>query len=180
MQLAKHALACFQRFPRQMRVQLRRDVLCKRLAFGQYVQLVMDDSRRAGPDRRPGQVMAPGAQKPDGAAPASPVAAAAPKAAAPPKKDIRFIGGAMKSLFESADVSIRRDDETRVLSRAQEALADLQQRRGLGPEHPSEHAAHASRAPSSRPPGPRVDVVLWVVLAAGLFGIAGWMLIYGR
>jgi hypothetical protein len=92
---------------------------------------------------------------------------------------MRFIGGAMKSLFESSDVSIRRDDETRVLSRAQEALAELEQRRGSGPDVTAGAKGRTmSSAPPSHRPGPRVDVVLWIVLAAGLFGIASWMLLY--
>lgn len=146
---------------------------CQMLAFGQYVQLVMDDSRRAGPGKAPDE----GASADERQAPG---AATAPTSEKPKRPvDVRFAGAAMKSLFESADVSIRRDDETRVLSRAQDAIAEIQQRHGLGPGlAPESPRTHSSRPPSGRP-GPRVDVWLWVVLAAGLFGIASWMLLYG-
>ena len=133
----------------------------------------MEDSRRGGPGKRPDEAPAQEEHAGD-SVPPSPEGASA-KSKRP--VDMRFVGGAMKSLFESADVSIRRDDETRVLSRAQEAIADLEQRRG--PIAPEAGVRTPSSAPPSHPPGPRVDVVLWVVLAAGLFGIAGWMLLYG-
>jgi hypothetical protein len=119
---------------------------------------------------------------------ATPAAASTTASAAPDRpshKPPAFVGHAMKSLFESADVSIRREDETRVLSRAQEAVAELQKRKGIVIEGAGvSNAASPSAAPparpiSSAPPGPRVDVVLWVVLVAGLFAIAGWMLLYG-
>lgn len=97
----------------------------------------------------------------------------------PPKKSPGEVGNAMKALFESSDVSIRRGDETRVMSRAQQALADLQHRSNP-PPGPGSSAPPASReAPRSVPPGPRVDKGLWIVLALGLFAIAGWMIAYG-
>jgi hypothetical protein len=80
----------------------------------------------------------------------------------------------MKSLFETADVSIRRGDETQVLSRAQQVLAEIHRR-----EAPPEVAPEPAPLPSSFPPGPRVDAVLWIVLATGLLAIAGWMIAYG-
>lgn len=169
---ARH-VACFHCVPQQIRAQQRVHVYCKELAFGQYVQLVMDDSRRAGPGKAPAEE----ASADDRPAPGT---ASAPASEKPKRSvDVRFAGAAMKSLFESADVSIRRDDETRVLSRAQEAVAEIQQRHGLGPGlAPEPPRTQSSRPPSGRP-GPRVDVWLWVVLVAGLFGIAGWMLLYG-
>jgi hypothetical protein len=102
----------------------------------------------------------------------------APVGARPSKPpDNRFVGHAMKALFEASDVTIKRGDETRVMSRAQEALAEIQRK------------TDSNRPTSSQPPaedeldwgrslGPRVDAVLWIVLAAGLFAIAGWMLAY--
>ena len=108
----------------------------------------------------------------------SSAAAAAPSAPAPGSRpsgpDARFLGQAMKSLFESADVSIRRGDETQVLSRAQQVLAEINRR-----EAPPEAATEPVPLPSSSPPGPRVDAVLWIVLATGLLAIAGWMIAYG-
>ena len=98
----------------------------------------------------------------------------APKAAESVKPR-PFVGSAMKALFESADVSIKRDDETRVMSRAQETLAKLEAK--TAPER--ERGSDRPPTFASSPPGPRVDMVLWIVLAVGLFGIAGWMLAYG-
>lgn len=100
---------------------------------------------------------------------------AAPKAAARPSgPDARFLGQAMKSLFETADVSIARGDETRVLSRAQQVLAALDERAASAQQN-----REPASVPSSSPPGPRVDAVLWIVLATGLLAIAGWMIAYG-
>lgn len=96
---------------------------------------------------------------------------------APRSSDPRFIGNAMRSLFESADVSIARGDETRVLSRAQEELFKVEQRSAPSSKPPAE--APPEPTFSTDPPGPRVDAVLWVVLALGLFAIAGWMIAYG-
>jgi hypothetical protein len=84
----------------------------------------------------------------------------------------------MRALFESSDVSIKRGDETRVMSRAQEALAEIQ-RKTSAPPPPNQPASVPPPATiSSRPPAPRVDAVLWIVLAVGLFAIAGWMVAY--
>jgi hypothetical protein len=94
----------------------------------------------------------------------------------PSGNQARFIGAAMKTLFESSDVSIKRGDETRVMSRAQDALENIQ-RRQSNRAPPSPENAHAASY-SSSPPRPRVDAVLWVVLALGLFAIAGWMIAY--
>lgn len=96
--------------------------------------------------------------------------------------DARFAAHAMKALFEASDVSIRRGDETRVMSRAQEALAEIQRRTSAPPPPPTPSMDSDARALggslSSRPPAPRVDVVLWIVLAVGIFAIAGWMILY--
>ncbi len=106
---------------------------------------------------------------------APPATRAAPAAQARP--DGRFVGHAMKALFETADVSIRRDDDTRVLSRAQEVLAELDRRQPPPPQPRAElPKAGGPISSSSTPPGPRVDAVLWVVLAGGLLAIAAWML----
>lgn len=78
-----------------------------------------------------------------------------------PSRDAKFIGDAMRSLYRSSETSIERGDATRVISRA---LPE--------PTRP----APSQRPISSSPPGPRVDVALWVVLALGLFAIAGVML----
>jgi hypothetical protein len=145
----------------------------------------MDDSRRSRVGDQADDNAAKGrAAEEHVAAPAMPsqsseVGSERPARAAG-KTDGRFIGQAMKSLFESSDVSIRRDDETRVMSRAQDAIADLERRRGIVITADSGAAAPVPSTPApSRRPGPRVDVVLWVVLAVGLFAIAGWMLMYG-
>lgn len=100
---------------------------------------------------------------------------------APAKKKT---GGAdaMRALFEASDVSIRRGDETRVMSRAQEALAELQKKSTPPPPAPGSMppASRSSFPPSDSglPSGPRFDKGLWIVLAIGLFAIAGWMVAY--
>jgi hypothetical protein len=146
----------------------------------------MDDSRRARvADLADDKMSKVDGGEADAAKASVPSAGAStnPPANRPSAKPPAFVGHAMKSLFESADVSIRRDDETRVMSRAQDAIADLQKRKGIVIESSGIPGAASKSAPpasmSSAPPGPRVDVVLWVVLAAGLFAIAGWMLLYG-
>jgi hypothetical protein len=99
----------------------------------------------------------------------------APQAAS----DGRFLGQAMKALFETADVSIKRGDETRVLSRAQDVLAELDERVAAHKGAVASEPVVEPAAPiSSAPPRPRVDAVLWIVLAVGLFAIAGWMIAY--
>jgi hypothetical protein len=101
----------------------------------------------------------------------------------PAKPPGRSIGHAhaMKALFESSDVSIKRGDETRVMSRAQEALAEIHRKTNPPPRAPQPTPASlpTTKSLSSRPPAPRVDAVLWLVLAVGLFAIAGWMVAYG-
>lgn len=77
----------------------------------------------------------------------------------PRTSDARFVGDAMRSLYQSAEAQVVRGDSTRVISRST----------------PPPSAA-PSKPASSSPPGPRVDVTLWVVLALGLFAIAGVML----
>ena len=94
-----------------------------------------------------------------------------------PEKKTGSVGNAMKALFESSDVSIRRGDETRVMSRAQEALAEIQRKSAPPPPNPRSVPPPAATI-ESFPPGPRVDKGLWIVLAVGLFAIAGWMVAY--
>jgi len=81
------------------------------------------------------------------------------------------VGNAMKALFESSNVSIRRGDETRVVNRS------------LPPSQPPPAPTPSTRPPAGPPthssaPAPRVDLWLWVVMATGLFAIAGWMVAY--
>ena len=90
-------------------------------------------------------------------------------------------GDAMAALLRSADVKVSRADETRVLSRNQELLADLERRNpGMVSDAPPavDPSAPTAVPISTHPPRPRVDTALWVVLAVGLFAIAGWMLAY--
>jgi hypothetical protein len=84
----------------------------------------------------------------------------------------------MGALLRGADVQVERGDATRVLSRANEALAAIEQRRP-GTIDADAPAMEEATLLSSGPPRPRIDVALWVVLAAGLFAIVGWMLAYG-
>ena len=87
-------------------------------------------------------------------------------------------GDAMAALLRSADVKVSRGEETRVLSRPNELLADLERRNpGMVSDRPPPDQQN-SASPSTHPPRPRVDTALWVVLALGLFAIAGWMLAY--
>jgi len=79
-------------------------------------------------------------------------------------RDPKFIGDAMRSLYRSSATSIERGDATRVISRTDST-------------RPMASTPPPSKQPaSSHPPGPRVDVMLWLVLALGLFAIAGVML----
>lgn len=87
-----------------------------------------------------------------------------------------FVGQAMGALLQTSDVQVQRGDQTRVMSRANEALAAVERRR---PGSIDDVSATPSPAPSSGPPRPRVDAALWIVLTAGLFAIVGWMLAYG-
>lgn len=100
------------------------------------------------------------------------------KSAATESQRPKFVAGdAMAALLRSADVKVQRGDETKVLSRTQEVLADLE-RRNPGKVSDPAPAHDAYRVASSYPPRPRVDTALWIVLAVGLFAIAGWMLAY--
>jgi len=83
-----------------------------------------------------------------------------------PGHDPKFIGDAMRSLYRSSATSIERGDATRVIGRSE----TVSTRPGPSTPPPAKHS------PSSVPPGPRVDVTLWLVLALGLFAIAGVML----
>lgn len=102
-----------------------------------------------------------------GAAAESSAGATAPVAGAGrPSHDPKFIGDAMRSLYRSSATSIERGDATRVIGRSETVSTRP------GPSTPPP----ARQSPSSVPPGPRVDVTLWLVLALGLFAIAGVML----
>jgi len=70
----------------------------------------------------------------------------------------------MRALYRTSATSIERGDATRVIGRTESARP--------GPSTPPP----AHKPPTSVPPGPRVDLTLWVVLALGLFAIAGVML----
>lgn len=83
-----------------------------------------------------------------------------------PSHNPKFIGDAMRSLYRSSATSIERGDATRVIGRSEAESA----RPGASTLPP------ARRSPNSVPAGPRVDVTLWLVLALGLFAIAGVML----
>lgn len=103
------------------------------------------------------------------------------RASQPPSSKKSTGADAMRALFEASDVSIRRGDETRVMSRAQEALAELQKKSTPPPAPGSMSPATRSSFPppdSLAPSGPRFDKGLWIVLAVGLFAIAGWMVAY--
>jgi hypothetical protein len=104
---------------------------------------------------------------------ASPPASVSPPV--PRASSAAFIGNAMGALLQAADVQVQRGDETRVLSRAQEALAEVERRRPGS----IDETRSSPPASSSGPPRPRVDAMLWIVLTAGLFAIVGWMLAYG-
>jgi hypothetical protein len=81
----------------------------------------------------------------------------------------------MAALLRTADVKVSRGEETRVLSRPQELLAELERR---NPGMVSDAPPPNPQTSSTHPPRPRVDTALWIVLAVGLFAIAGWMLAY--
>ena len=84
----------------------------------------------------------------------------------------------MVALLRSADVKVSRGEETRVLSRPHELLAELERRNpGMVSDAPPA-APHSAASFSTHPPRPRVDTALWIVMAVGLFAIAGWMLAY--
>lgn len=89
--------------------------------------------------------------------------------AAPPggnRANPKFISDAMGSLYRSSSTRVERGDATRVIGRTEHESA-----------RPAGSLPPPANQPSSRPPaGPRVDVTLWVVLALGLFAIAGVML----
>ena len=65
----------------------------------------------------------------------------------------------------------QRGDATRVINRT-EPTAPAPRARANTPSA----SMPPTQLPSSVPPGPRVDVTLWIVLALGLFAIAGVML----
>jgi hypothetical protein len=82
-----------------------------------------------------------------------------------PGPNPKFIGDAMRSLYRSSATSIERGDATRVIGRNEtESL------------RPAPSVPPKPQTTSSVPAGPRVDVTLWLVLALGLFAIAGFML----
>jgi hypothetical protein len=102
---------------------------------------------------------APGSDRPGQAQTSNPPGA--PGDSRRPGHDAKFIGDAMRALYRTSATSIERGDATRVIGRTDSTR----------PMPPS--PAHK---PTSIPPGPRVDLTLWVVLALGLFAIAGVML----
>lgn len=71
----------------------------------------------------------------------------------------------MRALYRTSATSIERGDATRVIGRTESV-------RAMPSTPPPAHKAPIS----SVPPGPRVDLTLWLVLALGLFAIAGVML----
>lgn len=93
-------------------------------------------------------------------------AVAGANAAAAVNRDPKFIGDAMRSLYRSSATSIERGDATRVIGRTE---GDSGRPAPSMPPPPKQTT-------SSVPAGPRVDVTLWLVLALGLFAIAGVML----
>ena len=134
----------------------------------------MQDPSRSSPHREDGDTQQGQPESSPARGPVQPRVSTPPPSTPAAKP---YVGNAMKALFESSDVSIRRGDETRVMSRAQEALAEIQRKSGAPPAVTAP-ASGDSVSPSSRPPAPRVDAVLWIVLALGLFAIAGWMVAY--
>ncbi|MDH5676658.1 MAG: hypothetical protein OEZ06_31360 [Myxococcales bacterium] len=83
-----------------------------------------------------------------------------------------FVADAMNRLFQSAEVSITRGDETRVIDRSWETGTARQ-----NPLPSGEGGAVEGRPPTSSPPAePRVDPVLWAVMIAGLLAITATML----
>ena len=106
---------------------------------------------------------------------------AAPASRPAPANRALLLGQAMNALLQTADVQVQRGDQTRVLSRANEALAEVERRHsGSLDAQPGQPASSVpSAAHPSVPVRPRVDAMLWIVLTAGLFAIVGWMLAYG-
>jgi hypothetical protein len=127
---------------------------------------LMDDPTRAllgsQPPEEP-QAPAPSGNIGAGAGPSS-----IPPGGNSPSRDPKFIGDAMRSLYRSSATSVERGDATRVIGRTEAEPA--------GPARSVPPPAKQPQTTSSVPPGPRVDVTLWLVLALGLFAIAGVML----
>ncbi|MGD8861583.1 MAG: hypothetical protein PVI30_16360 [Myxococcales bacterium] len=73
------------------------------------------------------------------------------------------------------------DDSSR-FPLAADRVADAAQEGGTPDASEPTVSRRSTSAPppsmSSTPPGPRVDMALWVVLALGLFAIAGGMIVY--
>lgn len=95
-------------------------------------------------------------------------AEAAPGPASPGgnRANPKFISDAMGSLYRSSSTRVERGDATRVIGRTEHE-----------PARPAPSLPPSAKQPSSNPPAsPRVDVTLWLVLALGLFAIAGVML----
>jgi len=114
-----------------------------------------------------------GSQPPDEPQNAGPEAAAAPESGPAPagsnraSRDPKFIGDAMRSLYRSSATSIERGDATRVIGRTE--TTSVRPSASVAPPSTKQPIGNVSS-------GPRVDVTLWVVLALGLFAIAGVML----
>jgi hypothetical protein len=131
---------------------------------------LMDDPTRGVLGSQPPEEPQNPAQSSAGPAESGAVSVSSPSATASgtarPGPDPKFIGDAMRSLYRSSATSIERGDATRVIGRAE-----------AGSIRPAPSSTPAPRqSPSSVPSGPRVDVTLWLVLALGLFAIAGVML----
>ena len=92
-------------------------------------------------------------------------ASSIPPGGSRPSRDPKFIGDAMRSLYRSSATSVERGDATRVIGRTE-----------AEPTSPARSVPPPKQPTSSVPAGPRVDVTLWLVLALGLFAIAGVML----
>jgi hypothetical protein len=125
---------------------------------------LMDDPTRAVLGSQPPEEPKTTAQSGSQAAESGPGAITA--GVSRPSQNPKFIGDAMRSLYRSSATSIERGDATRVIGRTEtESIRPA-------PSTPPP----ARQSPSSVPAGPRVDVTLWLVLALGLFAIAGVML----
>ena len=107
------------------------------------------------PPPRTGQARGDAAAEPDAVAPNGATSEGGSASAPPPAPKKKSGADAMKALFESSDVSIRRGDETRVMSRAQEALAELQKKSTPPPAPPATpRAATPARERVARPERP--------------------------
>jgi hypothetical protein len=138
---------------------------CKNASFRDYVRGFMDDPTRGVLGSQPPEE--PQNPAPSGNSGSEGGGSSIPPGGNRPSRDPKFIGDAMRSLYRSSATSIERGDATRVIGRTEADLA--------GPARSVPPPAK-QQTTSSVPAGPRVDVTLWLVLALGLFAIAGVML----